>query len=99
MNKNEHLLVVLSEESSEIIKDVAKSLRFGLESIEPGQNYSNGEKIENEIADFLGVVEMLQELNMIGEISKEKIKKKKIKVEKYLKLSETLGTLKKQDND
>ena len=47
------------------------------------------EKIENEIADFLGVVEMLQEDGIIGQISKEKRKKKKQKnIYKYLKKQE-----------
>lgn len=31
MNTTKHLLTCLAEESSEIIKDVSKSLRFGLD--------------------------------------------------------------------
>jgi len=94
MNREEHLLVILGEESSEIIKDISKSLRFGIFSYEPGQELDNREKIENEIADFLGVVEMLQDDGIIGEISIEKIKIKKEKVEKYLQISKNIGTLK-----
>ena len=35
MNREEHLLTILSEECAEVIKDVSKALRFGLDDYPP----------------------------------------------------------------
>lgn len=98
MNRKEHLLTILSEECSEIIKDVSKSLRFGLDDCKPGTNVSNSENLTNEIADFLGVIEMLYEENIIEKHSLEKILLKKQKIEKYMEYSKSKGSLKDIDD-
>jgi hypothetical protein len=96
MNKNEHLLVILAEECSEISKDVSKSLRFGLDEWSPydPEQLPNRHKISQEITDLLAVAEMLVEEGVIGKFDERVfIDRKKEKVKKYMEYSKNAGTL------
>ena len=97
MNRQEHLLTILSEECSEVIHRVSKTLRFGLDEKEPGQELTNSERIREEINHVISVISILQEENYLPKedrtIGMIKILKKKEKVERYLKYSKELGTL------
>lgn len=94
MNIHDHLLVILSEECSEVTKEVSKSLRFGLKDFHPKYgNIPNDIRLSDELCDLMGVVEMLQEEGVIPELSKEKIENKKIKIKKYMNISRQLGKL------
>lgn len=98
MNRTEHLLVILSEECAELSKEVSKALRFGLNDHEPNQILTNKEKIVNEFNDLFAVMGMLKNDNIFtdGElITPNSINSKMAKVEKWLKYSENVGTLKK----
>ncbi len=88
MTRNEHLLIVLAEECSEVIKDVSKALRFGLDKFEPDQSFSNRERIEIELADLMGAIELLQDAGVIGQVSESRIVTKKRKVEAMLEVSQ-----------
>ncbi len=68
MTREQHLLVCLAEECSEVVKEATKILRFGL--IEEGDELRhttlkgravepNGPRLEQEIVDVLAVVDML----------------------------------------
>lgn len=90
----EHLLQKLSEECVEISKDVSKSILFGLDDIEPNCKKTNQEKIENEIADFFGVIELLISNEIIREeeiYDRRKITEKKDKVIKWMNYSAKKG--------
>lgn len=92
MTRTEHLLVILMEECAEIQKEASKALRFGLDDHHPDYE-SNRKRLANEMADFMGIVEMLQDENDLELIDYEKVNAKKIKVEKYLEYSKNCGTL------
>jgi len=94
MNREEHLLVILAEECSEVAKEAAKALRFGLSDKEPGQEKTNREKIATEFNDLFAVMHMLVDDGLIpegGMLSIDAIEAKKQKVEKYLKYSKSVG--------
>lgn len=99
MNRQEYLLSCLIEEASEVIKDVCKSQRFGMNSVNPydKNKVKNKELILNEIIDFLAVAEMLVEEGIIDDFntleSVYEKEAKKEKVEKYIKQSIKIGTL------
>lgn len=68
MTREQHLLICLAEECSEVVKEVTKILRFGL--IQEGDELRhttlkgrvvepNGPRLEQEIIDVLAVVDML----------------------------------------
>jgi hypothetical protein len=97
MNRIEHLLVCLSEECSEVIKLVDKSLRFGVESDYFGDlRGTNKQEIIKELNDIEGILELLKDngidLRPNG-LDKEEIEKKKTKVLKYIEYAKSTGTL------
>jgi len=53
------LLIMLSEESSEVAKSAAKALRHGLLNYHPNTDEVNKHSIEREIADLLAIVFIL----------------------------------------
>ena len=94
MTREEHLLVILAEECNEVAQRASKALRFGLkdpDGSEPGQPYTNKDRLILEINDLLDVIEMVfGEQDIVSQMLKDDKKKK---VEKYLELSRKLGTL------
>lgn len=65
MTKNEHLLTTLSEECSEVAKCVSKSLRFGLNEVQPGHLLNNSDRIKEEFLDLVAVYEMCIDAGII----------------------------------
>lgn len=89
MNRTEHMLTLISEEASEVVKDACKAIRFGLADKEPGQNDDNIRRLEREIAQLVAVADMM------GLLIREEDKKIKVeRVEKYMEISRRNGTLK-----
>ena len=94
MNRKEHLLTILAEECMEIGKECTKALRFGINDHHPTQTGTNAQKISDEYNDLLAVIAMLNDEGFLNvTIDKEKIAKKKERVEKYLLYSKEHGTL------
>lgn len=97
MNKTEHLLTILMEECAEIQKCASKALRFGLDEVMPGIQASNVERLNRELNDLKGVVELLREDRILpGKESIDdlcQIEEKKAKVAHYMEYSRSLGTL------
>lgn len=99
MDKIEYLLICLAEEGSEIVKDVSKTLRFGLDEVNilnpNGPN--NRERIIEELNDLIGVVEYLVEMGVFPKdwMDSEKIEKKRLKLDEFMGYSERLKLLKK----
>lgn len=92
MKLNDFLLMLLAEECSEVSQRVCKSLRFGNDETQNGQEMSNKERLSEEVMDLLTIVDILQtkELIDISNFDNHRIKKEE-KIEKYLKYSKSLG--------
>jgi hypothetical protein len=95
MNKREHLLTILSEECAEIIKDVSKTLRFGVDDHYPGIcKPTNIESVYREFCDLTAVMEMLDKMGVICSVAqRDLVEEKKQRVLKYLEYSRDAGTL------
>lgn len=94
MTREEHLLIILAEECSEVIKEVAKAFRFGLDDKEPGQDKTNRQRIAIEFNDLSAVVKMCIDSKILNEeefIVDKQIDAKIQKVEKYLEYSKSVG--------
>jgi hypothetical protein len=97
VNRQEHLLVIVGEESVEIAQRASKALRFGLDEIQPNQEQDNFERMMAEFADLCGALELLRQGSTIDGMVmalRQKIDAKKDKVEKFLLYSQEQGTLK-----
>jgi NTP pyrophosphatase (non-canonical NTP hydrolase) len=97
MNKSEHLLTILGEECNEIAHRISKALRFGLQEKQKKQDLTNQQRIEEEIGDLFGVIEILKDEKIL-ELNEEEVKSqmdlKKIKIKKYVEYAKEIGTLK-----
>lgn len=98
MTRKEYLLGLLAEEALEVAHRVHKGLRFGLEETQPHHTRNNKERIMEEYADLICVMELLQEeeilplaidLNWID----DHMDKKEAKIEKYLDYSTKQGII------
>lgn len=97
MTRQEYLLTILSEECAEVIQEISKALRFGLEEIYPEKGITNSERITAELHDIIAVVEMLRNEGCLEREDIIKvlaaIKVKQGKIEEYLRYSKKCGTL------
>jgi hypothetical protein len=89
----DHLLTVVIEEASEVIKDACKAQRFGMGDKEPGQDLTNEERFWNEANDFVGTLELVRDLRGFGGLSRDTMEAKKVKVKKYAEISFQIGQL------
>lgn len=97
MTEAEYLLTCLAEECCEVAHRASKALRFGLKEIQPGQSYSNEQRLSAEIRDVYAVVELLEERGVLrsrslGEIGLA-MQVKKDKIEAFMAYSRDLGVL------
>jgi hypothetical protein len=92
MTRLEYLIGVMGEECSEIAQMTSKMNRFGPGEIFPDQPLTNAERTHLEIDDLMALIEMLNdEFNFGYRPNQDRIKQKKLKVEKYFKYSQSLG--------
>ena len=95
MNKIDYLINLLSEECNEVGQMCSKILRFGLEEVRPEQEFTNKERLIQEVNDLLAVLELLQAegVDLTGLANSVALAKKKTKVEKFMELSRAQGKL------
>lgn len=94
LTKEQYLLNCLSEECAEVTQRVTKSLRFGLDEIQEGQDLTNAQRLAYEYNDILGVMEMLLECTTIDNVGdRAQIDTKKAKILKYMEHSRNVGIL------
>lgn len=58
------ILLILQEEGAEVIQAVSKCMRFGPDQMKPGKERTNISMLEEEIGDFLAMVELLTDLGI-----------------------------------
>jgi hypothetical protein len=94
MNKQDHLILRLSEECVEVSKECHKALSFGIED-RYKRMPSVREKIVLELNDLFAVVEMLQDEGVLPMIvvNDRLIDAKKKKVVKFMRYAKKKGKL------
>lgn len=93
MNKIEHLYSQLNQEGLEVCHEIDKILHFGADTIEPGQRLTNRQRLLNEIDDFMGALERLNDEGLGYEIDQKAVAAKKEKIDKFMKLAKKNGAL------
>lgn len=92
MTRRQYLLGKLAEECNEVAQRALKAQHFGLTQVQKGYTQTNLERLMDEVADFMGVLGMLQKsTGQKSKIDLSKVRVKKLKVERYLKFSRSLG--------
>lgn len=94
MNELEYLLTCVSEEAVEISQRCTKAMRFGIDEVQPGQAFTNEERLWSKVTDLQGTLEKLIELRGGGNISRENVDAKKIRIDHFMRYSRSLGCLK-----
>lgn len=92
----DHLLTCLAEEAVEVAQRVCKIQRFGIDEIQEGKTETNRKRLEGELKDLLGVMDMLIERDVLNaEIYNDFIaaQLKENRVLKYMDYARQKGTL------
>ena len=77
MNEREReILLILQEESAEVIQAVSKVFRFGWDSEWDGQ--TNREHLEEEVGDFLAMIQIMVDTGTINTFAIDTAKRNKI---------------------
>jgi NTP pyrophosphatase (non-canonical NTP hydrolase) len=75
-NKEQEIMSILQEESSEVIQAVSKIFRFGYESKHPDRDQTNREHLAEEIGDALAMIQLCIENKIVKwedvEVAKDK---------------------------
>lgn len=86
MTREQYLLDVLAEECAEVAQRASKAIRFGLDETQAGWSVTNRQRLEQELGDLVGV------MNMLGlKPDLDAVAKKAEKVERYMGYSRDLG--------
>lgn len=87
VNLNE-VLDIIQEEAAEVIHIVSKIKRFGWTAYHPDMpDFSNRERLQNELGDFLALIGILVRNKIIDEVAIEEAARKKLeKLKKWSKV-------------
>ena len=88
MTREQHILTCLAEECAEVAQRASKAIRFGMDEVQPGQEHDNKLRLEAELGDLMGACDML------GIVPRQVERDlKPARVERYMRLSQSLGML------
>ena len=91
MNKTDYILLCIAEEAMEVSQEISKSLRFGLNDTHPLYTGTIHERIERELNDLYGAIELLSEYDIVFNPDEKQIAAKKEKIKKYMEYSKQIG--------
>lgn len=96
LTRYQYLLTKLAEEASEVAQIALKTQQFGANEVYPNQEYTNTERIHQELIDLLAIVGMLnEEFNFNFTLNTEEqfqsMITKQEKVDKYFRYAQDCG--------
>ena len=96
MNREQHLLMRLSDELGKTQQAIHKAIMFGTEGINPGSGLTHRECIVTEYNHTLAILELLLEQGVVLDGLNDEAEKsaKKAETLAWLRYSETLGRTK-----
>jgi NTP pyrophosphatase (non-canonical NTP hydrolase) len=79
------LLVIMNEELHEVGQRIAKMQRFGVNEIQPGQPFTNKQRLSAELGDLMGVLRHVLEAGLVEDPTViEYAQKKEAALAKYM---------------
>lgn len=96
MTIRQHLLLKLAEECQEVAQRALKSVQFGANEVQTGQEKSNATRLRDELNDLDAVILLIESRTddialMPSNAKLRAILDKQTKIEKYLTYSQELG--------
>lgn len=76
--KIQEILDILQEECAEVIQNISKCRRFGLDNVYLKGEGTQREQLVKEIGDVLAMIDLLQENNLVSEQELDLAKRNKI---------------------
>jgi len=91
MTLDEHLLTCLAEECSEVVQRITKALRFGLDEVQPGQEFTNSQRIGQELIDVAAVLELCNRRKLVPNVrlTHEDLTRKELKIVKHMECNKS----------
>ena len=101
MNRTAYLLDVTQEECAETAHRASKAARFGLDEIQPGQPFSNSDRLMHEYAHLVALIRMLEKDGLVRypDDFEKQVAAKEEKVERFLLYSAKCGILLEADEE
>lgn len=65
--REREILTIIIEEAAEVQQRATKMLRFGVQEVQPGQPYTNSERLGDEVGDFDAVLELAYRAGLLSE--------------------------------
>lgn len=97
LSLTDYLLSHLAQECAEVIVRITKAQHFGLDEIQPEQDFTNRQRILFELCDLLAMAEVLREENILptvpADVAERRLAAKKLKAAKFREYSKELGRL------
>lgn len=96
MNRADYLLSHLVQECAEVIMRITKAQMFGLDEVQPGQEFTNWERIMHEMADVVAIGEVMNDEGILAQSfpsMDDYIERKKQKAAQFSDYSCELGRL------
>jgi hypothetical protein len=69
--RERELIEILIEECAEVQQRATKALRFGLNEVQPGQQFTNAFRLGGEMGDLIVMIELLQAEGIVSRTSVE----------------------------
>lgn len=96
MNRADYLLSHLAQECAEVIVRITKAQMFGFDETQPGQEFTNRERIMHEVADVIAIGEVMNSEGILEQSFStvdDYIERKKQKAAQFSDYSRQLGRL------
>lgn len=93
MDRDELLLVCLSEEASEVSHATSKALRFGLKETYAARGHDNAEFVARGLDDLIALAELARERGLLPPSDLKRIAERKLKFERWEGYSRLHGTV------
>ena len=91
LTRQQHLLIKLMEECSEVIQASSKVLLFGKEDQHPDLFQNNEERLHEELNDLYGLIQMLAEEGFLTHTCNVRIERRIAKTEHYIDYAKERG--------
>jgi hypothetical protein len=97
LTKEQYLLTVVMEECAEVAQRASKAIRFGLQEKQPGQPFTNAQRLVNEVIDLYETLDVLFEDGSIsmpdGEEFEVQRASRREKMTRYMERAQREGVL------